>query len=229
MPEIIFRSPAQSFCVSRVALAADAPEQRRDAFLKFVDAADSETGRWKAGFVIAGADYADYKYFYVISYNTCADNEAATSAVNRLGGRGNFGHIETVADSGVTGFRAQLGTEAGPVQRFLHYRTREEIAPCLVALTALNPADAGGIESVLLALMDKYRIFIVDVTRQSGEVYVLFGRQCDRRQDVLKQVEFLASREGFEMTQKVKYTDFPARPDAYLRAAQQGAIIVPQQ
>src|SRR5581483_7105321 len=122
-------------CIWNVKLRIDNPIERRDAVLRFIQVAYSNTDRWTKKLLVAGVDYVNFRSFFVIFYSACGTSSISEKELESIFGRKDY-EVSVVKTSSLTDSAAVRRAYPSSLKLFLHYRGRSKVQECLIKLSA---------------------------------------------------------------------------------------------
>jgi hypothetical protein len=217
IPEYYFYDPAQPHCTFKLDLRDDSFDVRRSKTLDIIDFSYQLTDAWTRKFVLAGINYVNFAYLHFISFDACNASQKNLADIEMKFGLQQSDFV--VREYSNLDASAKMLEEFGPLGLFIRYRSKDEIARCLIKITINQTGISDNSIFKLLnefqAIRAKYRPPLADVNLVNNRLYLLFSRQCEKMRKQYEEISYLFKKENLG-TESVGNTDFMPSPDEYL-------------
>jgi NTF2 fold immunity protein len=209
VPEIYLPDRSAQHCVIRVDLDGADAASSEPKFLRFMDRSYSQTQGWRTQFIVAGVDYVEFRYFYVVSYDVCEKSRSIMNGISRF-----FAGCAVEGDSECVRIETKFVMEHDsrlvqgpaeheaipPVSLFERYRRPDDLQSCTIKIPARIPSKTADLQLLihkLNLLRSKYRMSILDIHLSNSNFFVLLARQCVDIKLMHEKMLTLLAREDF--------------------------------
>ena len=193
-PEYFADMSRSSVCIWKVAFDPRYSAVLRGSVPNFVAYMYTESRGWTRNVDVIGADYSSFGSLTVVYDSPCRPALTPYAALKTFFPAGSY-HAEAVARSPYVSSLEVGKSLTNGLDNFLQFLGQGRLKGCLVQLTAPDIANASESSDKLYRVWKHYHLPFSDVAEIKEKIYVLFSRQCEKKDQMFENIRYVAKIE----------------------------------
>lgn len=213
LPEFFLTSMNHPYCVMRIEVPGDNVQRRERAFLEFVDKGYAATSGWANQFIPIGVDYDSFEYFRLVFFEGCSPKNTNVIEHQVAAWLGAVPKVRQEAGSHLVDSAEKRLSFKDTAAFFRAYKQGYTVTECAIRVTEIDNDEhnAGVIHNTFAKIWAKYRVSIAELWQVNKYTYVIFSRQCEKKDILYRRLLDFSRREGVPLIGMLSPPDL--RPD----------------